>query len=807
MARSSPCAPSRALLVAAVMAFGRAMAQDAPPLDPAPGNALPQGAVSRLLGSPGTHSDRVVGVTISPDGKLAASISNDSTIKIWKWPSLEPVASHRSSCPGDATIGFDADSRRLLVAAEIGGLVIGTRPFAEFASCERDRSQARWNSGFAGTATRELVRTVADFRIVDPEKQSVICIVEFPSESLESAQVSSATSDLRWIAIGDLQGRVRVFDGESGKQKASIDVADGKCTTLELSPDGNRLLTGDRTGSAQVWDISTGRKFGEFKPDYGFGRSVAWSPDGKRIATSRLEGGIHLWDPDTALRTAEFTTDSRIDVTCIAFASDSSTILAGSHEGRLFAWDISTGKSLIPPPPGHSGELNGAVFSPDGSRLATCGDDGVIVIWEAATGGVLEKMKPSAVALRAIAWPPDSDVPVVVTRDRKILRRTDAGWKPVDLGEGKFDLMMGCVISGDASVVVLTSLKGDVLVADGATGHSAFFLKGDGNGLRVVAPCTRWNLLAIGPREGNVDLRSLSDGRPRSLIPGDDALDVAISPDGTLLARTDSHGMGGRVRVFDLSTGRDRCSLVLEDTPDALAWCDEGRALALLDRDGTLVFCDASVGRETRRFDGDAVRFPIMVASSDGQLLATIAEKGPGTIWRVPDGASLPPDLEFKTEGVWKTLISGTPEDIALMTARAHLSDEIVRHLGERLQERPEPPEGLADLVAQLDDADAQKRDAAVRALVDIGVVAEPRLRESLKGGLSAEADGRLRDILASMESLPIRSPAMLPRWRALNMLHRAGTAEARKLLARVEAESPYTIERIAAQTGNRAQK
>jgi len=794
---------SRAVVFAATLMFGSAFAQEEPPGEQKSLATLPEGAVARLSVSRGVHSDSVGMVAFSPDGKLVASVSADGRFYIWKWPSLEPVVEYQTRWGGVRRPAFASDSRRLVALSgfEPSKLEVANLPFSGFGAWEAQRGQNRRVSGFAGKSLRSLVRDAEGFRVIDEDKRAVVCPVEYPADALQSAKWCCATDDFRHVAIADGEGRVRVFDAESGKASGTIDTEGGNSRSMMLSPDAKRLSTRAASGVIQVWDVSTGDRVTDIRTDIRGGLTTAWSADGRLVATARSGGGVILWDAGTGLQTADFPTATRTTVGTIAFAPDSSVVLAGTIEGTLVAWDLATGKCRLPAPSDHPDSIRGASFSPDGVLLATCGQDGSVNIRDTSSGRIRETMSPGSEALVAIAWPPGSGAPVVISDENHIFRRTASGWTRTDLAGGPGNWASKIDFSAEGSLIAVSWDRGDLEVLRASSGESLASRAGTGSDDCNVALCSRWNLVAARRDDGSLDV--CSGIRPQIRIPwrgqrfGPDAL--AFSPDGSELAVLATWSESSRVWVLDLASGRERCTVNLDASCGSLVWCDGGRAFAILAEEGEIVFCDASSGRETHRYAGETGQEVALIASPDGRLLATVARTGTGTIWRVPEDASLKADLEFTPGSLWKTLTTGSPEDAAMVTSRAQLSDAVVEFLRDRLQERPKPPDGLADLVSRLDDPDAGARDAAAQALREAGEIAEPFLRDALKESPSAEVAGRLREILTSFESLPVRSPAMLPRLRAIRMLQRAATPAARDVLARIAADSPYAVERIAA--------
>jgi hypothetical protein len=91
----------------------------------------------------------------------------------------------------------------------------------------------------------------------------------------------------------------------------------------------------------------------------------------------------------------------------------------------------------------------------------------------------------------------------------------------------------------------------------------------------------------------------------------------------------------------------------------------------------------------------------------------------------------------------------------------------------------------LTALVRDLDDDAPAKRDAASAALGRAGLAAEPVLRETLTGQPSVEVRVRVERLLEALEEI-VPTGEELRQLRAIEVLEKLGTAEARKLLATI---------------------
>ena len=119
----------------------------------------------------------------------------------------------------------------------------------------------------------------------------------------------------------------------------------------------------------------------------------------------------------------------------------------------------------------------------------------------------------------------------------------------------------------------------------------------------------------------------------------------------------------------------------------------------------------------------------------------------------------------------------------------------------ERVQAVKAPdPRRLEQLLADLDSERFEVRENASRQIQSIGDLARPALQQVLKGKPSLEVRRRVGQLRHDIE--PDNSPETLRALRAIEVLERIGTAEARRALEALSqgaAESQRTREAKAA--------
>jgi WD40 repeat protein len=282
------------------------------------------------------HSEGVLSVAWSPNGKQLATGSWDKTARVW-----DSIARKQAVILGHGgpvlSVAFSPDGKLLATgsgddAARVWDLATG-------------REQRKFDLG------------------------SPVYSVAF-------------TSDGKRLAAGTDKGTVKIWDSASGQELVQLGV-NGVVWSVAFSPDGRLLATGAEK-SAQIWAVATGRKRWTLGHDDTV-LSVAWHPDGKSLATGAKDGFARVWEP-TWGREEDGTVRWKLRhegwVKAVAFSPDGKYLASGSVDTTARVWDTATGQhrwSLGQPGWGWAYSVS---FSSDAKLLAIGWRDETARVWD-----------------------------------------------------------------------------------------------------------------------------------------------------------------------------------------------------------------------------------------------------------------------------------------------------------------------------------------------------------------------------------------------------------------------------------------
>ncbi len=162
---------------------------------------------------------------------------------------------------------------------------------------------------------------------------------------------------------------------------------------MRFFPDAKRLLTSGFDGTMRIWDsqINDDNSFGRelaTLPETGMYGVVEISHDGEWILTAGRKNSAQLWNLQQALNSRRPKPDLILDgqhryrVTAVAVSPDSSRLLTADREGYIVFWDAKTGKVIGRQRNSHAGEVVKMEFLDNGSRLLTAGVDRRVALWD-----------------------------------------------------------------------------------------------------------------------------------------------------------------------------------------------------------------------------------------------------------------------------------------------------------------------------------------------------------------------------------------------------------------------------------------
>jgi hypothetical protein len=387
-----------------------------------------------------------------------------------------------------------------------------------------------------------------------------------------------------------------------------------------------------------------------------------------------------------------------------------------------------------------------SVLSPDGKTLAGRIADGKVGLLDRATGEVRHTLNPPKVKKSPLDRANDPELEALKQESRN---------------EGS---VAGMAFTSDGRTLVIWNADSIVTVWDVASGKK----------LRQFT----------GPTEQQ-------------------AATVALSPDGKLLAFgfQSSAPHPGILHVLDATTGKEARRFITGTyTAYQVAFSPDGKSLAWSSGDDGIVYLgEIATGRERHRFAGHTDLISSIAFSSDGRMLISGAWDTTALVWdltgRLTMGKKFSTALSAEElETHWKALAAedaaaGYRAVQALAADPAHSTP----YLRTRLHPiAPADGKRLQQWIADLDSDQFAIREKAISELEKLSAASLHAMRKALEAKPALETRRRLEALIEKLEREEWPpSGERLRIWRALEVLERTGTSEAKGVLTTLANGAP----------------
>ena len=294
------------------------------------------------------HTQRVLAVAWSPDGKSIASAGCDPHVLVWDAFDTSTISAYSGHSTWVKALAWSPHSSP-------AGL-------ARIASAGADGTVQIWdaNSG------HNILTYHGHTNIVS---------------------TISWSPDGTYIASGGYDKTVQVWHTTSGDKIFTSRSHKGLVTAVAWSPSGRLLASASDDKTVQVWDIAAKRLLYTYHGHAAWVKTLAWSPNGTRIASGAWDNMVHVWDATTGIYV--FThSDHSSWINAISWSPMSSRIASASNDHTVQVWHASTGRELFTRRPvfiyrGHTDNVRDVAWSPDGQYLASASHDTTVRVWQA----------------------------------------------------------------------------------------------------------------------------------------------------------------------------------------------------------------------------------------------------------------------------------------------------------------------------------------------------------------------------------------------------------------------------------------
>jgi WD40 repeat protein len=359
------------------------------------------------------HRDWVNSAAIGRDGSLVLTASDDGTARLWdrNGAALAVLKGHQGEVLGAA---FDERGGRVLTVSDDRTARIWTPARSSDEVYRGDDWQLDAQLTPDG---RFLVATGSDsyggrntIRVWQRGSSVPRRVLTNHAGMVSSVDISP---DGARMITGSDDWTVRLWRTRDWRSLWTADVG-GPAVAARFSPDGKTFAVATVTRDVEVWDVRTKRRIRRLRhPDSAI--DVAFTPTG-RIITGGLDGAARIFDVRSGRVMATLRGHSGA---VTAVAASEQRLATASTDGTARLWN-ARGDELIAVLRGHAGRVSDVEFSPDGRRIVTAGLDGTARIWDARTGEFLGTASQGAELVNRARFTPDGKQVITASDDNAV---------------------------------------------------------------------------------------------------------------------------------------------------------------------------------------------------------------------------------------------------------------------------------------------------------------------------------------------------------------------------------------------------
>lgn len=429
------------------------------------------------------HRGRINNLAVTPDGRRAVSVSDDSTAFVWDIERLAAVSqlSGHGAWVNDAAITHNG--QRIVTAAGDDLTVLWDADTGDALrvckghSGEVNSIDLSYKGRFAITASEDGTARVWDLQapvvqLPEHHQGKVISVIMSPDYGTA-------------VTIGEDNVAI-VWDVKSGLCKHKLKGHNTGLHWVYIVHDGQWLVTGSGDRRICVWDLKTGECIGSLPQHHGSRmKSCAITPDGRSAVVVLFDSTVSVWDITTGTCVRQLMKRAERDgirvhaggVNAVYLMKAGTTALTISKDATARVWDVEAGVCTMVLT-GHEDGLSTAMVREDGSMCLTASYDRTARLWDLTTGEcsmVLDHPKE----VDHVAVDQQWHRAVTIAEGKTAWLWDIRKGRCLGVLEGHSDEIAGAVFSGDSRFVITYSTNSVIRVWTAHSGRLRAVFMGD----------------------------------------------------------------------------------------------------------------------------------------------------------------------------------------------------------------------------------------------------------------------------------------------------------------------------------------
>jgi WD40 repeat protein len=463
------------------------------------------------------------------------------------------------------------------------------------------------------------------------------------AETLNGIWSIAFTPDGEFLATGDLDSKLCLWDIKDGRQLLNLKGHSTWVLSIAFSSNGQTMISGGSDNQVQVWDVNTGKCLKTLSGHQQWVFAVAFRPQTSSshqiIASGSIDSSIRLWHLATG-ECIKILQEHTSWIRALDFSPDGKILASASEDHTIKLWDVKTG-NCIKTLKNHTGAVWSIDFSPCGQFLASGGADREVKLWNLETGQCLISWEGHTNHIRSVVFSLDGQLLASGSEDRTIRIWDISSGRNIKTLQTNVGAVWSLAFNPQTQILASGSIEQTIKLWDINTGRCVKSWQGYTSWIQAIAFSFNGEILASGSVDSTIKLWDLQTATAiasleehQSWVTG-----VAFHPQGNLLA---SSSIDHTIKLWDLKT--HQCLKTLKGHTSwvlSVAFHPQGKILASCGMEQQLLIWDVATGTCIKVLDGHENRVWVVAFSPDGKILASGGEDYTVKLWDVNTGNCL----------------------------------------------------------------------------------------------------------------------------------------------------------------------
>ncbi len=505
--------------------------------------------------------------------------------------------------------------------------------------------------------------------------------------------------DARYLSVATKIG-FWLYDMETLKPRALMGTERGMMNVATFSHDSRWIATGDQDGILKVWDTQNGQCV--TRADWGGteDRNVIlhahFSPDDQYLAASGFgHSAVYAWhtEPNTPIRDYKLEEPKLNDYRKEGAAYDKYFPIAFSPNSNLFAYvsapetvtiaNINTGEDIACLT-GHTNPLHTLLFAPCGQYLASASLGTTVQVWDIQSESLIMTPKSCEGNRVRLAYAPDETLRVADIYEDKVEIWDASSDKKLDTFNTVGAPTSNVRFSIDGTKLVIASSNRKIQIWEEDTLATKSFFSGNRSAPFSVAFMQDNKTLISGHYGGSGKVFwNIKSRQVQQILPPEDKRRTArkcmtLSPDDQLLA-IDVGDSG--IQVWHIESEELVAELIAHEHGSyALSFSPTGEYIVSGARGEELYIWNVARWQKQHTLIGHTSSIESIAFHPDGKRFVTASRDGTALLWNIETGEQISPlPLPDTLEDV--SLYRGEPEEIERVSKGGNLQWKEYQHI------------------------------------------------------------------------------------------------------------------------------